>query len=173
MTCPIQNSSEIGQRAIPNSSISAQSYKSIHWIASIPQPQVHALMTAAIGLINSSLSEGQSLSIMEAMALGCPVVARNIPANTDLIHHGETGLIFNSPNIYIIFLKELKDCLESLLVNEDLHRSISARAVEKMQQHEFQLHTEAAAYLKLVNDIQMMESNHQSRDAELTQGLTF
>ncbi|KAL5971748.1 Glycosyltransferase 1 domain-containing protein 1 [Taenia solium] len=110
-------------------------------------------MTAAMGLINSSFSEGQPLSIMETMALGCPVVARNIPANTDLIHHSETGLMFSSPD-------EVKDCLESLLVNEDLHRSISARAVEKMRQHEFQLHTEAAAYLKLVNDIQMMESNH-------------
>lgn len=43
-------------------------HKSIHWVASIPQPQVHVLMTVAICLINSSLSEGQSLSIMEVKA---------------------------------------------------------------------------------------------------------
>ncbi|EUB56986.1 Glycosyltransferase 1 domain-containing protein [Echinococcus granulosus] len=82
-------------------------HESIHWMASIPQPQVHALMTAAICLINSSLSEGQPLSIMEAMTLGCPVVARNISANKDLIDHGETGLIFDSP--YVSFINHLLD----------------------------------------------------------------
>ncbi|VDM16880.1 unnamed protein product [Hydatigera taeniaeformis] len=126
-------------------------HKCMHWMESLPQSQVHALMTVAICLVNASLSEGQALTIMEAMALGCPVVARNIPANTDLIQHNETGLIFNSPT-------ELKACLESLLVNEDLYKSISSRAADKMRQQEFQLHTEAMAYLRLVKDIQTMES---------------
>nr|CDS21510.1 glycosyltransferase 1 domain containing protein [Echinococcus granulosus] len=135
-------------------------HESIHWMASIPQPQVHALMTAAICLINSSLSEGQPLSIMEAMTLGCPVVARNISANKDLIDHGETGLIFDSPY-------ECKGCLERLLADDALYRSISQKATEKMHQHEFQLHTEATAYLKLVNDIQMKKSNHKYMDTDL------
>ena len=65
----------------------------------MPQPRLHALMTAAVCLINSSQSEGQPLSIMEAMALGCPVVARNIPGNRDLIDHGETGLIFDTAKV--------------------------------------------------------------------------
>ena len=136
--------------------------RSVHWVASMPQPRLHALMTLAVCLINSSLSEGQPLSIMEAMALGCPVVARNIPGNRDLIDHGETGLLFNSQEVRIhlvkfkyndVFSKEFKDCVEILLTNADLRASISRKAMEKMKRHEFQLHTEATEYLKLFNEI--------------------
>ncbi len=33
------------------------------------------------------------------MALGCPVIARGIPGNLDLIQHGETGLIFETQEV--------------------------------------------------------------------------
>ncbi len=44
-------------------------------------------------LWNTSLYEGQSNSIMEAMALGVPVVASDIPGNRDLVAPGETGYL--------------------------------------------------------------------------------
>ncbi|VDD75358.1 unnamed protein product [Mesocestoides corti] len=126
--------------------------ESVHWIESIPQPQVHALMTAAVCLVNSSLSEGQPLSVMEAMALGCPVVARSIPGNLDLIDHEKTGLIFDSQNGF-------KDCLQRLLTDEALRVAISTRAMEKMKRPEFQLHNEAAAYLDLLRELQTRQTH--------------
>lgn len=33
------------------------------------------------------------------MALGVPVLARNIPGNSALIKHRETGLLFNTPEV--------------------------------------------------------------------------
>ncbi|MGB9689578.1 glycosyltransferase [Thermogutta sp.] len=42
---------------------------------------------------NTSRYEGQSNSLMEAMALGIPVVASDIPGNRDLVVHGETGYL--------------------------------------------------------------------------------
>ncbi|GIX02513.1 MAG: hypothetical protein KatS3mg112_1450 [Thermogutta sp.] len=42
---------------------------------------------------NTSQYEGQSNSLMEAMALGVPVVASDIPGNRDLVVHGETGYL--------------------------------------------------------------------------------
>uniref|UniRef100_A0A5K3F6R5 Glycos_transf_1 domain-containing protein n=3 Tax=Mesocestoides corti TaxID=53468 RepID=A0A5K3F6R5_MESCO len=128
------------------------SCESVHWIESIPQPQVHALMTAAVCLVNSSLSEGQPLSVMEAMALGCPVVARSIPGNLDLIDHEKTGLIFDSQNGF-------KDCLQRLLTDEALRVAISTRAMEKMKRPEFQLHNEAAAYLDLLRELQTRQTH--------------
>ena len=41
------------------------------------------------------------------MALGVPVLARNIPGNSALIKHRETGLLFNTPEVCTI---EISDC---------------------------------------------------------------
>lgn len=45
-------------------------------------------------LWSTSAYEGQSNAIMEAMAVAVPVVATDIPANQELIHHGERGFLF-------------------------------------------------------------------------------
>ena len=37
--------------------------------------------------------EGQSNALMEAMAAGVPVVATDIPANRELVVHGESGML--------------------------------------------------------------------------------
>jgi glycosyltransferase involved in cell wall biosynthesis len=43
-----------------------------------------------------SLLEGIPRCLMEAMALGIPVVASEIPGSTELVEHGRTGLLFPS-----------------------------------------------------------------------------
>ncbi len=52
-------------------------------------------------VINTSISEGQSLAIMEAMAMGRPVIARKNPANESLIEHGVTGWLYESSEDFI------------------------------------------------------------------------
>ena len=47
-------------------------------------------------VLNTSLSEGASPTILEAGILGRPVVASNVPGNRELIRHKETGLLFDS-----------------------------------------------------------------------------
>jgi glycosyltransferase involved in cell wall biosynthesis len=48
-------------------------------------------------VLNTSLSEGASPTILEAGILGRPVVAADVPGNRDLIRHRETGLLFSTP----------------------------------------------------------------------------
>lgn len=38
------------------------------------------------------------------MALGVPVLARNIPGNSALIKHRETGLLFNTPEVFTFLM---------------------------------------------------------------------
>lgn len=44
---------------------------------------------------------------MQAMALGVPVLARNIPANAAIINHQTTGFLFNEPKEFVNIAKEL------------------------------------------------------------------
>jgi glycosyltransferase involved in cell wall biosynthesis len=45
-------------------------------------------------VLNTSFHEGMSPVVLEAGILGRPVVASNVPGNTDVIRHKETGLLF-------------------------------------------------------------------------------
>ena len=47
-------------------------------------------------VLNTSMSEGASPTILEAGILGRPVVASDVPGNRELIRHKETGLLFES-----------------------------------------------------------------------------
>ena len=52
-----------------------------------------ALQTASLMVLNSGY-EGFSHTILEAMQAGVPVAASSIGGNTELVTHGETGLLF-------------------------------------------------------------------------------
>jgi glycosyltransferase involved in cell wall biosynthesis len=45
-----------------------------------------------------SLWEGFSLSLLEALAMECPVICSDYPSNTEIIKHKETGLVFPISN---------------------------------------------------------------------------
>jgi glycosyltransferase involved in cell wall biosynthesis len=46
-------------------------------------------------VLNTSLHEGMSTSILEAGGLGRPIVASRVPGNETLVTHKETGLLFD------------------------------------------------------------------------------
>lgn len=57
------------------------------------RPDVPRLLPHLSALWSTSAYEGQSNSIMEAMAAGVPVVATDVPGTRDLVVHGETGFL--------------------------------------------------------------------------------
>jgi glycosyltransferase involved in cell wall biosynthesis len=63
----------------------------------IPQARLHAAMAEATAVLNTSEHEIMPNSLLEALAIGTPVVARDIPGNRSIVQDGETGLLYASP----------------------------------------------------------------------------
>ncbi|SDR24231.1 Glycosyltransferase involved in cell wall bisynthesis [Paraburkholderia fungorum] len=72
--------------------------------------------------LSTSSWEGMPVSVIEAMALGTPVVASRCAGNVDTIRHLETGLVFDSAT-------EAAELLSGLLDNEELGLAIATRAM--------------------------------------------
>lgn len=77
--------------------------------------------------VSASLREGLSVSILEAMAAGKPIVATNIQPNAELIESEETGLTIpvNSP-------ERIAEAFKRFIENPDLARSCGINAQKKV-----------------------------------------
>ena len=84
------------------------------------------LRTFDIFVITSTL-EGIPRCLMEAMAMGVPVAAYNIPGVDQLITHGDTGLLAPLGD-----KQELSDCWEKILYKENYAKEISDSAKSYM-----------------------------------------
>ncbi|XP_041793010.1 glycosyltransferase 1 domain-containing protein 1 [Chelmon rostratus] len=65
------------------------------------QQELHAAMKRCFAVVNSSVSEGMSAAILEAMDLEVPVLARDIPGNAAVVQHESTGLLYSSPQEFV------------------------------------------------------------------------
>lgn len=84
---------------------------------------VASIMRAAHVLIRPSHTEGQSLTILEAMASGVTVVASDIDANRELIDDGRTGLLHKVGDS-----RHLGAVLETTLTDPDLRLRLATAA---------------------------------------------
>lgn len=87
------------------------------------------LLSGADLLWNGSLYEGQSNTILEAMSLGVPVIATDIPGNRDLVIEGETGHLFKLGAIDTL-VRASSQLIQNPVRREVLGRSAIARARE-------------------------------------------
>ncbi|KAM5199415.1 glycosyltransferase 1 domain-containing protein 1 isoform 2-T2 [Hipposideros larvatus] len=79
----------------------------VRLIPEMPQDDLHALVKNCFALVNSSVSEGMSAAILEAMDLEVPVLARDIPGNAAVVKHEVTGLLFSDPQEFVQLAKRL------------------------------------------------------------------
>ncbi|XP_020345446.1 glycosyltransferase 1 domain-containing protein 1 isoform X2 [Oncorhynchus kisutch] len=107
------------------------------------QEELHAAMRRSAALVNSSVSEGMSAAILEAMDLEVPVVARDIPGNTAVVQHEVTGLLYSSP-------QEFVRVSQRLLVDGELRERVVANGKRYVEEHH-SLDHEREAYQRLVD----------------------
>lgn len=72
----------------------------------VDQATVWVWMRQADVTLNTSISEGQSAAVLEAMALGCIVVARRNEGNAAVIVNGVNGWLFDTPEQAVAACKE-------------------------------------------------------------------
>ncbi|KAM6166409.1 glycosyltransferase 1 domain-containing protein 1 [Erethizon dorsatum] len=81
--------------------------RGVRLLGEMPQGDLHAALKSCSALVNSSVSEGMSAAILEAMDLEVPVLARNIPGNAAVVTHGVTGLLFADPQEFVRLARRL------------------------------------------------------------------
>uniref|UniRef100_A0A8C3T767 Glycosyltransferase 1 domain containing 1 n=1 Tax=Chelydra serpentina TaxID=8475 RepID=A0A8C3T767_CHESE len=118
----------------------------VHLLQEIPQDDLHAAVKRCFAVVNSSISEGMSAAILEAMDLDVPVLARNIPGNAAIIQHKDTGLLYTDPQEFVQLSK-------SLMNDPTLEREIVTKAKAYVKKHH-SWDCEREAYQNLVLRLQ-------------------
>lgn len=93
------------------------------------QREVPPFLQAADIFVLPSVQEGLSLSALEAMALGKPVVACRVGGTPEVVVDGETGLLVSPGRP-----AELSRALERLLANPDEARAMGAAGRQRVRQ---------------------------------------
>ncbi|KAJ7410669.1 Glycosyltransferase 1 domain-containing protein 1 [Willisornis vidua] len=118
----------------------------VHLLPELPQEELHAAVKRCFAVVNSSISEGMSAAILEAMDLNIPVLARNIPGNAAIIKHKETGLLFSNPQEFVVLSKSLKN-------DPIMEKEIVTRAKDYVKKHH-SWESERKTYQNLVQRLQ-------------------
>ncbi|MEW9672297.1 glycosyltransferase [Ammoniphilus sp. 3BR4] len=92
-------------------------------------------------VINTSISEGQSLAVMEAMAMGRPVIARRNAANESIIEHEKTGWLYETTEEFI-------QAVRSIMRDTYSREKVVRQAQQSIQQLSSPIR-EAEAYIRL------------------------
>ena len=96
----------------------------------------------------SSFSEGTSVTLLEAMGVGVPIVATNVGGNPEVVSDGETGWLVESGNANDMAAKLLQllqdDALRARMGNAGKQRVHALFSIEKMVQAYVNLYLSAA-----------------------------
>ena len=94
----------------------------------MPQEEVPKYLSIADVFCRPSLSEGQGISFLEAMASGVPIVATPVGGIPDFLKDGVTGLFCNKQDP-----KDIARVIKKLFEDENLYLLIKKNAIELVQ----------------------------------------
>ncbi|MEC1638057.1 glycosyltransferase [Schinkia azotoformans] len=121
-----------------------EKYSWIHFLENVPIENMVSLYKWAHIVLNTSISEGQSSAILEAMEMGCVVLARNNPGNASIIEDGVNGYLFNDG-------KEFLNKINVVLTEQEKAQRIIQNAKNFVQTNHY-FEDEIKAFIKLYQD---------------------
>lgn len=111
---------------------SEKNNKNIHYLGYQPKEKTIPLIRGSKLLIQPSLAEGISATLLEAMACKIPVIASNIGGNLELFENNINGVLIEPENS-----EELLKEIISLLNDETKLEQLSKSAFEKVQEYDW------------------------------------
>ena len=112
----------------------AKNQKNINYLGYQNKENTISLIRGSDILIQPSLKEGISSTILEAMACGTTVIASNVGGNIELIENGINGII-KDPNDFNSFVEEIV----TLFDNAELRQSLENQALKKAKQYDWSI----------------------------------
>ena len=105
------------------------------------------VLEAADMFILPSYSEGMSLSLLEAMAAGIPVVASDIAGNRALVTHDQSGLLVPARDV-----RGLSAAIVRLMEQPAIRSSLGSRARQEVQA-KYSLEKMGREHLELIQQL--------------------
>ena len=99
----------------------------IIFLSNVPRKVLQRIYSEASIFVLPSRGEGLPLSLLEAMASGCAVIASRVSGVVDIIKHGENGLLVKPNNI-----DQLVHMLSLLMTDNSLLKKLSKNARKKI-----------------------------------------
>jgi glycosyltransferase involved in cell wall biosynthesis len=115
---------------------------------------VHRLYPIMNVSVLTSLSEGLSITILESMSFGIPVVVTAVGGNPELVRHGESGFLVPPKDA-----ASFADAVVRVLGDPQLARRLGQEG-RKIVERDFALDTVAARYAELYRDILASGGGH-------------
>lgn len=113
----------------------------------LPQPQIASRLRESDVYIHPSVTEATPRAVLEAMAVGLPVIATNVGYVSDLVVEGESGLLFSPGD-----LPGLLAAIVALGDDEALRRRMGSRGQAVVREH-FDADAVFPAYRALLRDV--------------------
>lgn len=106
----------------------------VHLLGGQPRERALDILSKADVFALPSYAEGMPFSIIEALAVGCPVVASDVGAVRDIIKNEETGLLIESGSVDQLF-----DALCRLAKDDGLRKKLASQG-NVFARNEFGIH---------------------------------
>jgi len=99
----------------------------VKFLGYVPEKNLPALYRGATAFISPSLYEGFGMTLIEAMACGCPVICGDTSAQPETV--GKAGILIDSTNI-----NELVRAMKKISVDKGLRRAMRDKGLKQARQ---------------------------------------
>jgi glycosyltransferase involved in cell wall biosynthesis len=117
----------------------------IRYLGQMPHREMGEIYRYADVVLNTSLSEGQSSAILEAMATGVPVLGSDISGNRDIVSHGSVGFLYRDEYEFAHYVRVLMD-------DKELRNRMGAMGKQYVDEHH-SFQKEVQALINIYNHI--------------------